>query len=231
MIKMELSIVIPAYNEEKNIEGVLRSIVDVFKRSNIDYEVLAVDNGSRDSTSKVIDLFKKNKRIKKISLKENQGYGGGILAGLHKAKGDIIGWIDGDKQTNAECLITVYKLARKNNGRGIFKVKRTLRCDGTQRKASSKLYNFMIRIIFGIDSNDINACPKLFGREVFNDLNIISKDWFIDTEVILKARRKGLPVVEIPAIFNKRKEGTSNVRWSISFEFLKNMIKYSLGKK
>lgn len=225
---MQLSVTIPFYNEDTNVIRVLKELTKELNSAKIDYEILAVDNGSRDKTAKLIDQFtKKNKRVKKVVVKVNQGYGHGILSGMAEAKGNIVGWMDGDKQISAENLVKVFKLAKTKRD-GIFKVKRVDRFDGLRRNLLGQSYNILMQNIFGVKCKDINGCPKLFSRENLNKMNLISKDWFLDSEVLIKATRLHLQIYEIPVIFEKRKTGKSNVYFHTTFEFIKNILKFYL---
>jgi len=222
---MKISIVIPFYNEEKNVEGVIKDIVSSLKET---YEIIAVDNGSSDRTGEIIDKLTSEK-IRKVRIKKNLGYGYGVLKGLECAKGEWIGWIDGDGQTDSGYIMKLYNLAKEKKN-GIFKIKRVNRHDGLQRSVFSRLFNLFTSGLLGIKSKDINACPKLFRREVFAQMKLQSKDWFIDTELLLKAGRMKLPVYEVPAVFDKREEGKSNVYLHTSLEFVKNILKYYFSK-
>ena len=84
-------------------------------------------------------------------------------------------------------------------------------------------------ILFGVRSNDINAKPKLMKKEFYDKIEIISKDWFIDGEIMLNLNKLNYKFEEIPISFHKRDKGKSKVKLLASFEFLKNMIKYRFG--
>jgi len=85
-------------------------------------------------------------------------------------------------------------------------------------------------LLFGIKSTDINGCPKIMRAEVYRSINPVSKDWFLDPEIMIKCRRKLFKIKEIPVISGGRKKGKSNVRWTTTFEFIKNILKYRCSK-
>ena len=112
-MSINLSLVLPCYNEEKNISILYKEFLNI-PFQGIEAELIFVNNGSEDNTSKEIDAVidqnkpKKNSiTIKKVDLQFNDGYGGGIVAGLDQAKGEYIGWAHADLQTP---LIDFYKL-------------------------------------------------------------------------------------------------------------------------
>ena len=228
---MRLSLIIPFYNEEKNVSRVLDETVTVLEDATIDYEIIAVQNGSWDGTSELIDRARhENDRIKKFSIEVNQGLGWGIISGLRQAEGDIVGWICGDGQVEGKHLVEVYRLAEEKGTRGIYKINRIQRFDGFKRRFISATFNGMMKVMFDVDTRDANATPKLFGKDVFEEMELVSKDWFIDSEIMIKARRLGIPTHEVPAIFNERQGGASNIRLTTSLEFLKNLLRFYIKR-
>ena len=92
----------------------------------------------------------------------------------------------------------------------------------------SNLFNVLFPLMFGIHSKDVNGCPKIIKRDEIKSLNLESKDWFLDSEIMIKAKRKKYKIVEIPAEYKKRIGGKSKVKSYVIFEFLKNMIKFKM---
>lgn len=223
---VELSITIPFYNEEKNIENVVKPIVDLLNKNKIDYELVLINNGSKDKTGEIINsLMKKNKKIKKVVVEVNQGYGNGIINGLKFCNGKYIGWVDGDGQVEPQTLVNCYNKIKDSN-LGMVKGIRETREDGINRIINSFGYNNMVRIFFGSGTKDVNAKPKIFKKEIFDKANLKSKDWFIDTELLVKTRKLGYSIEEVSTIFLKRKEGKSNVRFRTILEFIKNLWRF-----
>ncbi|PIX44275.1 glycosyltransferase family 2 protein, partial [archaeon CG_4_8_14_3_um_filter_38_5] len=106
----ELSLAIPLYNEEANVAGLLGRLAKLLSANNLDYEIIAVDNGSIDRTGELISEFaKRNMRVRKVVVKVNEGYGNGVLRGLHKCRGDFVGFLWGDNQIPLSIIISVFK--------------------------------------------------------------------------------------------------------------------------
>lgn len=229
MGKLDLSIAIPFFNEEKNVRDVVNSIVKNVKRLGINYEIILVNNGSTDATTEIIDsLIKKNKNLRKVSLAKNQGYGGGILSGLKIARGSIIGFIDGDGQFGNENVVEAYR-KMINENLDLCKGFRIRREDSIARNIMSIFYNLIVRLLFFANIHDINAKPKLMKKECYKNLKLKSKDWFIDTEIMLTAKKKGYKYGEIPLEYKKRKGGKSSLGISAVLQFLKNLLRFRLG--
>jgi len=229
MTKCELSVVVPFFNEEKNVKNAADSLVKYIRELNISYEIIMVNNGSSDSTLKIIDkLIKKNKNLKKVDLIKNQGYGGGILSGLKIASGNYIGFIDGDMKFSYENIVKAYKKIKEENV-DLCKGVRIRRVNNFKRNMYSIPYNLLVNILFFTNIKDINAKPKLMSKECYTDLNIKSKDWFIDTEIMLKINKKGYKYKDFLLEYKKRKAGVSNIKVSAIIQFLKNLFLFKLG--
>ena len=110
---MNCSLVIPCFNEEGTIRIILEKTKDVFIKNNI--ELIIVNNGSTDNTHKILkEIISNNPHAKYIYLKNNLGYGGGIIEGLKASKGEIIGWTHADLQTNPLDSILAFEKFKKN---------------------------------------------------------------------------------------------------------------------
>ena len=226
--KTELSIVIPLFNEESNVEAVTKELIKELEVNAIDYELVLVDNGSSDRTPEIIErLFCENSRIKPIHLSQNQGYGGGILAGLSECNGRYIGYMWGDGQVSAKDIIRIFQKL-KDDGLDLCKSYRIERYDGFKRKVITKTYNFVFPRLFRVCSKDINGCPKIFKAESLCQLGLSSKDWFIDAEVMIKSQKKNFKIGEVPVVFHKRVHGSSNVGLYTIIEFIRNMTRHKL---
>ncbi|HHL38943.1 MAG TPA: glycosyltransferase family 2 protein [Deltaproteobacteria bacterium] len=222
----ELSIAVPLYNEEENIERVIGELTERLDKEGVDYELVLVNNGSRDATPSLIErMASENERIRPVHLRENQGYGGGILAGLRLCRGRWVGYMWGDDQVVADDVLRVFRELR--DGRlDLCKARRVERHDGLQRRLITKTYNAVFPLFFKVSTTDVNGCPKLMRREVFEALRIRSTDWFIDAEIMIKAERRGLAVGEVPVVFHERKKGSSSVNYRTVLEFIANMFRH-----
>ena len=230
-MKIEQSIVIPFCNEEKNVRYVLEGMSKEFKKGKYNYEIIAVDNASSDNTKWIIkNLSKKNNRIKYLYVAK-RGYGNAIINVLKRCGGKYLGYGWGDGQMDNKDVIKVFSTLKDKN-LDLCKVKRINRKDNFYRRLQSFVYNLLYRMIFPYMKfelfGDMNGCPKVFTRKTYKELRIISKKWFIDTEIMIKANRYKLRIGEIPIMFRKRRSGKSNLRLKVVFEFVKEAIKFKL---
>ena len=205
------------------METVIASLINVLSKLHVRYEIIAVDNGSRDNTGKIIDKFTKRSDVKKVYVPINQGYGYGILEGLKECKGTFLGYLWGDTEVPHESLLSIYH-ALKHEGYDLCKITRIKRDVPFLRKLQTRIYNGIMRYYFGIKSNDANGCPKVMRRNLYKKLKLESKDWFLDPEIMIKC--KDYKIKEIPVLCEARKHGKSKIYFTTSFEFIKNIMRY-----
>lgn len=222
----KLSLVIPMFNEEANAEKVTQEIIEELEKGAINYELILVNNGSSDGTGIILTkLAQENATIKTITVPENQGYGWGILNGLHWATGEYLGYMGGDGQIDPQDVAKIFKHMLKEPY-PLYKAHRYRREDGPLRNFVSNIFNKLFVYTFKVNVGDINGSPKIMSRQCYECLNLSSKDWFLDAEVIIKANYLSMKVGEVPVVFRRRHGGRSSVRLCTVWEFLRNMITY-----
>lgn len=169
---MKVSIVLPIYNEEENLPILYRELVDVFTRSNIAYELVAVDDGSRDKSLAVLTtLAEKDKNLKVVQFRFNSGQTAAMSAGMRYATGDIIIPMDADLQNDPADIPRFLEQI----GKGFDVVcgwRRTRHDTLLSRKLPSWIANWLIRRITGVRVHDYGCTMKAFRREVIQGINL-----------------------------------------------------------
>ena len=227
--KKTFSIVLPFYNEEDVVKKVVRSLIGQCQKNELSVEFVLVNNGSSDKTGEIINRLRREfKIIKSITIGKNKGYGYGIRRGLAVCESPYIGYMWGDGQIKPMYLVRVAKELIADSTLDICKVVRVKRYDGLKRNLVTKIYNALFSILFLMNERDVNGTPKLFKRSSYEKINLVSNDWFLDAELLIKAKSKKLSIKEIPAIFTPRAGGSSNVSYLTIFEFLFNIFRYRL---
>ena len=222
----KIAVVIPCYK----ISRTLKSVID-----DIGTEVTSiycVDDGCPDESWKVANsIAQKDSRVHVIRRKRNGGVGAALITGYKAALEDdaeIIVKIDGDGQMPAEDIGRVYKHLTAND-LDFAKTFRVQRDDGPYRVFLSKVFNLVFQCLFpGLPCRDINSKPKIFKREVFDQLDLEDDGWFIDAEIMIKVRRMGLKVDEIPTSFKNLDSRASFVRWSAILEIVMRLLLYRI---
>lgn len=225
---MKVSVVAPFHNEEEVVGRVVLGILSAL-RTYCEFEFICVEDASTDKTGEILkNLVANNKELRVIETGKSLGYGHAIRKGLEAASGEIIGYIDGDGQVIPEDMIRV--LRRVSFARAA-KAKRMERQDGWKRVINSKIFNSLMFLFFGFLSSDVNAKPKFLKREDLQKMKLISNGWFIDSELMLKAKMLGIKWDETPIEFKKRKDGASKVNFLSNAECLKNIFLWRFGRR
>lgn len=227
-----LSLAVPCYNEEESLRNTAVRLVRAFRERDLEVELVLVDNGSKDRTGAIIDeLLAEGLPVVKEVVVVNQGYGYGVLRGLARCRGQFIGFICADGQVEAPDVARLYETLLNAKSPMLVKVRRRFRMDGFRRKVVSIIYNGVANMLFGgLGTIDINGNPKLFPRSYYERMNLASRDWFLDAEVMIKAKRLGLPVFELNVLGQMREGGASNVRATTIWEFLVNLARARFGR-
>jgi glycosyltransferase involved in cell wall biosynthesis len=231
-VRPDVSLSIPCYNEQDVLRNTVTRLVRAFDSNEVRVEFVLVDNGSTDRTGAIIDaLIAEGVPAIKIAIPQNRGYGYGIVAGLEACRGRFIGFLHADGQVEAHDVVKVYDVVSKAAQPVLGKVRRRFRMDGLTRKLVSIAYNGLANVMFpGLGSIDINGSPKIWPREYLARMNLQSADWFLDPELIIKARRLGLQIVEFNVLAQMRVGGKSHVNWHTCWEFLVNLTRYRVGR-
>jgi len=231
-VSIDLSLVIPLYDEESNVQRVTDELVKLLRSNGINFEIVLVNNGSRDNTDREIDRMTQiyGNTIVKAVVPVNRGFGWGVINGLKVCRGRFVGFMGGDLQVEARETIRIYDIA-KNNSSNIIKAFRYIRHDGISRKVLSYLYNGLFRILYQIDVRDVNGTPKIFGAEFLKSLDLQSKRSFFDAELLIKLTCLGCKVFEVPVESKKRALGRSKVRLSTILELFWDLIRFRFGSE
>ncbi len=217
------SLVISFYNEESQAAFVIKRLLDYFHEKNADFELVLVNNGSRDGTEKILTSFSRdNPRVRKISLQENTGFGGGTLAGMECAQGKHIGFTTAGGQVLPEHIVHVFDTARERPN-AVCKAKRMSR-ENPFRRYAGYGYSLLANALFFVWTADINGHPLVLAKEVFDSLRIQSRNFMINLEILAKAKKRGMEIIQVPIPYHQRAGGKSHVTPTTVWLFLKQLI-------
>ena len=167
-MSFKASIVIPCFNEELNLPLLIKRCEEIHQKNNL-LEFIFVNNGSTDNSKKILKKISNN-YIKVVNLKNNLGYGGGIIQGLKFAKNEIVGWTHADLQTDPNDLNKGIKLFEKNQDKLIF-VKGRRHGRSLSENILTMGMSFFETLLFKKIMIDINAQPTLFSKELLKFIN------------------------------------------------------------
>ena len=207
---INFSLVIPFYNEEKNIPFVIKSLKKILKKTS-EVEFILINNGSTDKSDKIFIKLLKNKKKKyfrNFKIKKNIGYGHGIKFGLKKSKGNYLAWTHADLQTDpADILKAINEKKKINNEKFFIKGKRKNR--NPKEVFQTRAMEIFSFIILNHRITDINAQPKLITKIFFKKYlsKLAPDDLSLDLYAYYLAASKGYTIKEFNVLFKKRKYG------------------------
>jgi glycosyltransferase involved in cell wall biosynthesis len=224
---VRLSLVIPCYNEAKNIPLLLDRCARLARPDEI--EIILVDNGSTDNSPAVLrDLLPKYPGCRSVRVEINQGYGFGILSGLRVAQGEILGWTHADMQTDPVDAVRGLAFFDHAEGEVFVKGRRS------GRPLADVVFtigmSFFETLLLRQPMWDINAQPTMFSRNFFSTWSDPPHDFSLDLYAYFKARESGLNIERIPVQFGVRAHGVShwNISWAAKWKFIRRTVDFSL---
>jgi glycosyltransferase involved in cell wall biosynthesis len=226
--EINLSVVILCYRSGESIIEFANNTQERIKNLTSSYEIILVGNyfeDSDDNTKEVVEgIAAKDHHFKAVCYPKKGMMGWDMKSGMDRAVGQYICVIDGDGQFPIESLDLCYKEIIKGEY-DLVKTYRITRGDGIYRKTISKVYNFLFTLLFpGLNAKDINSKPKIFTKKAYKEFNLTSDDWFIDAEIMIRARRLKLKIKDFPVEFLKLENRQSFVKFGAILEFVKNLI-------
>lgn len=200
---MFLSVIIPAYNEEKRLPRTLETVLDFLKRKKFRFEVIIVDDGSQDGTKKSLSPYRHKSELKLISYEKNQGKGYAVQQGVKEAKGELILFLDADHATPIEELDRFLPFIEQCEvviGSRYIKGSNIQRKQPLARRIIGRLGNLFIQVLFLPKIKDTQCGFKLFHADAAKFLfkNLQIKRFGFDIEILYKARKKGYTIHEVP---------------------------------
>ncbi len=214
--RCELSVIIPAYNEEGRVRKTIMHVRTIFKELGIDNEIIVVDDGSTDNTFNEATSEKLD-NVKVVGFRQNRGKGYAIKYGLNFATKDLVTFLDADMELDPGQISILLEYMIKNNADIVVGSKRhplsTIEYYPLLRKFLSRMYNMFLRLLLQIEISDTQAGFKLIRREVLSNIFPLMrvKRYAFDVEFLAYAKRFGYRIVEAPIILNFTREGWGRI--------------------
>ncbi len=224
-----VSLVIPCYNEEGNVEKLLAK-TSLLMRMEPRFEVIFVNNGSTDSTGALLEELTQNlPGTRVVNLDRNSGYGNGIKKGLELSTGRIVGWTHADLQTNPLDALRGLQAAGDTLENIFIKGLRKKR--PLVDTAFTHGMSILESLLFRTNLRDINAQPTLFSRDLLNTVLEGPNDFSLDLYSMVIASDAGYKQIRFPVDFGPRFHGSS--KWNTStlarLRFIKRTLRFSLA--
>ncbi len=232
---MKLSIIIPAYNEERRIYDVLEKQYVYFeKKLRGEFELIVVANNCSDNTFKIsMDFSKGKNNVRAINIPFYVGKGGAVMEGFKMAEGEQIGFVDADRSTSPEELFNLYRNLSGYDGiigsRRIKGAKVNPKRKINQR-LSSLAVNILVRLLFGLNYKDTQCGAKIFKKKVakFYTRNCSENGWLFDVNLLHISKLKNHRILEFPIVWTDDNENSKLTAYQ-GFLSLLHLIKYRLN--
>lgn len=202
-----VSLFFPAYNEEGNIENVVKDALAAFQKTDIPFEIIIINDGSRDRTGQISDkLAKKYKQVRAIHHEFNKDYGLTLQTGFASARYPVVGYMDGDGQFEASDFVD--KLLPKLDSADLVTGQRVDRADPLVRRINAFLWNMLAKLLFGIAVNDVDCGMKVIKKGVLNKLKVKYGYATVCQELHFKTQNAGFRTAQVPVTHKPRTIGT-----------------------
>jgi glycosyltransferase involved in cell wall biosynthesis len=203
-----LSVVLPAYNEEAVIAETVRACAAKLAVLAPDYEIVIVDDGSRDRTGDITDaLAAADPRVRVVHNRPNRGYGGALIAGFDAATKPLAFFMDSDGQFDIGDIAAL--IEQREAGHRVVLGYRKHRRDTTMRHLNAWGWNLLVSALFGIRVRDVDCAFKLFDTSLWRVCEIHSAGAMVNTEMLVKLARLGVPFVQVPVGHYPRTHGSA----------------------
>lgn len=210
----ELSVFFPAFNEEASLGNTVKKALNVLPAVAEKWEVLIVNDGSKDKTLEIAEsLAKEDKRIRVINHKVNRGYGAALKSGLYKSRYSWIAFTDSDGQFDISEITNFIETQRETKADLVIGYYKRRQVSKT-KIITSKMWEYLVLLMFGLKVKDVDCGFKLISKDVVDKISKLESERgaFISSEFLIKAKKAGFEIVEIPVTHHPRKLGAGTGR-------------------
>jgi glycosyltransferase involved in cell wall biosynthesis len=197
---MKLSILLPVYNEEDNLERLLQRLSAV----DLDKEIIAVDDCSKDGSPAILERFA-GRNLMVVHHPLNQGKGAAVRTGLAHATGEYVIIQDADNELDPNDIPRLLEPVIQGRAKVVYGA-RNLRVQSWRNYLGNKMLTFATNLLFGTRVSDMETCYKLMPAEVMRSLNLRSRGFDIEPEITAKLARAGHKIFEVPISYTPRVE-------------------------
>ena len=214
MVIDSLSVFFPTYNEGANIKSTIEKARVVLLKIVKDWEIIIVNDGSTDDTRKIAEvLSKEDNRVKVINHEVNRGYGVSLRSGFYSAKYSWIAFTDSDGQFDFSEIVNFFQKQKETNADlviGYYKKRRVSKF----KIITSRMWEIAVTVFFGLNLHDIDCGFKLISKKVIDKIPRLEsqRGAFISSEFLIKSKKAGFKIVEIPVTHYPRTAGKGTGR-------------------
>jgi glycosyltransferase involved in cell wall biosynthesis len=228
-----ISLVLPAFNEEENIEEAVVQAIPPLEAISPSWEIVIVNDASTDATADVAEslALRYPGRVRVLHLRRNGGLGTAMRTGFEHARGEILVYCDSDLPFDMDAIREAHDVLLADEADLVAGYRDGRERDGLRRMLYTRVYNALFRVVLGIRVRDVNCPLKLFRRDILATTSLQSAGVFIDGELLALTRRGGFEIAQLPVRYTSRVRGTSTLaRPSVIVETLREMVLFRTGR-
>ncbi len=221
-----LSIILPAHNEEVAIAETLHAVVDAVSTWMPDYEVIVVNDGSKDSTRSIVEeIAASNPHVQLVNHPANQGYGAALVSGFEVCSKDLVLFMDSDGQFDIHDLERFFPYIDEYDAVLGYRVQRQ---DTWMRKLNARGWKMLVRLVFGLRVRDIDCAFKLYRGQFFREQQLETRGAMINSEILYKFTRAGYTYTQLGVCHLPRRGGrATGARLSVIARAFGEMFTYA----
>ncbi len=192
---ISISAILPAHNEEAAIAGTVTSVLETLADWMSDFEVIVVNDGSRDRTGSILDeLAARNPHLRVIHHTVNQGYGAALVSGFEASRKAFVFFMDSDGQFDIRDLERFFPYLERYDAVLGYRIRRQ---DTWMRKVNAWGWKMLVRAVFGVRVRDVDCAFKIYPGEFFHQHRLETRGAMINTEILYKLKRAGYTYTEL----------------------------------
>ena len=221
---VSISVFFPCYNEQDNVAGTVEQALAVLEKLKADFEIIIVDDGSSDATGQIAEeIAGRNSKVKVVHHPTNLGYGAALQSGFKAATKKLVFYTDGDGQFDISEMPPLLPMMGQYDIVSCFRLNRQ---DSPIRKINGWAWTKAVCLLFGMKIRDIDCAFKLYKREIFDKISLLSTGALIDAEILAQAIRQGYTVTQKGVHHYPRKAGAqSGANLRVIFRAFKELFK------
>jgi glycosyltransferase involved in cell wall biosynthesis len=204
-VQGKISLVLPAHNEEPNIRAVVEEAKTVLPTAFTDYEVIVVNDGSKDRTLEIAqEMAAEDPHVRVVNHPVNRGYGAALTSGFNATMGDYVMFMDSDRQFDINDIHRLTPFVGEYDIVAGYRIKRN---DPAHRLLNARIFGLAVELLFDIHVKDIDCAFKVFRADVLRGMNLESPGALINTEILAKAKVQGRTLIQEGVNHYPRLEG------------------------
>ena len=227
----ELSLFFPCHNEAENLEGLVAEALTALPALATTYEVILIDDGSRDNTGSVAARLVQQHGgiVRLVRHDENRGYGGALRSGFAAARYDYLAYTDGDRQFRVADLARLVEGAEATRSPVVIGF-RLQRADPPLRRVYAAIYRAANRVWFGLRVRDVDCAAKLFRRDSLRGIRVHSDGALFSAELLIRLRAAGVVIHEVGVPHYPRTAGSpTGARLSVILRAIRDFWSLRIG--